>query len=209
MAPSGGRRPWSPAAAYFLLLAVIVLLLAGGYLPAPAVRPALAGASGTPPSPPSWLEVRLRQPFWRMALQSGLPLLNAEPVPEAADEAGGLLPGLWAGLPLSLLRFGLPGLSLANLPPPSFERQSPTAAPATSGGSVGPAASLAAPAPKPAPAQQPADPEYTECGSAAPTVLIYHTHSEESFLSLLPAGTPSDQAFTTDRARSIVRVGDE
>ncbi|MBE3590582.1 MAG: stage II sporulation protein P [Firmicutes bacterium] len=43
---------------------------------------------------------------------------------------------------------------------------------------------------------------------AEPVVLIYHTHATESFLPELPGATGPQDAFTTDRRRNMVHVGD-
>jgi stage II sporulation protein P len=206
--PSSHRWPWQPLLAYVLLLAATVALVARSPGAAPGDRAvaAMAGqdtamapdASQTPP----WLAIRLPEGIWTGLVATAIPAVRALPPPGGAaswwDGVDGLLAAVRASAPYVLLRTEIPGLDLLEPGPEGGTGggevpPAPAATPAVGGGG------------QPAPA---ADPEAVAYGDD-PLVLVYHTHAEESFLPVLPPGTPADQAFTADRSRSVVRVGDE
>lgn len=139
----------------------------------------------------------------RGLLRLGLPFLDLYPASEGFLEpvrafhlVTWLVGGFRADRPATLLQVAVPALAPAEPADEAGAADDPTW-PLLAGG-------------VPLPQPESHNPSRPVAADRQPLVLIYHTHSQESFQPVLAqAGLPAESPYTTDASRSIVRVGEE
>ncbi|MBX5476959.1 MAG: stage II sporulation protein P [Clostridia bacterium] len=203
------RWPSATVVAYAAAVAVCVALLWTRPGPPLAVR-VLAPQRAISTAPelqdrpyPWWVAFRLSDDAWARVVHWAWPLFpDRVPGPAGGSPSGGAsrsMEPIVAWSPAELAQ----GLSQALL---GFRWDSPLSwllADIPALADTVPRGAPGAPSPAPADEGQP-----IVVTGPDPAVLIYHTHATESFLPELPDATEPQDAFTTDRRRNMVQVGD-